>query len=624
MMQISKIRLGFKTIISLVLISCFQFAVNAQLSNAATNPKSTPSKETYLTNIEKLPVFFRKNMGQWEDNIIYRGSSPGWSANVNFMKNGLSMGFIREEASDENSPEHSKTELRKKDYLIWNLLFKNANPEAIISANGEEDSHANYLYGSDASKHHINVPDYRIVNYQNIYPGIDVNYYSTGKNLKYDYLVHKGANANQLQLTCEGIKNLSINTKGQLEITTPWGILIEEIPESYQIINGKKSEVKVKYKLIDATTFSFNIGEEYDQTQDLIIDPVTLEWSTYVGGGPGGDGYLYDIAIDDQGNIYGGGWYSDFFPTTAGVFDNTFNGNMGRPYGDAYAFKLDATGSTLIYSSYLGGSGNDMVKGIIVNTAGEAFVVGITGSPNFPVTTGAIQTNNGGGAFDVFVARINSTGTALIYSTYLGGSGWDSGIDIAVNNLNEAFITGNAQSGFPTVAGSYDTSPNGGADAFISKLNSTGTSLIYSTYVGGGAGDYGYGIAINGSGEAFITGSTNGTFPTTAGAFDASFNGNSDVFITRMNAAGNTLIYSTFIGCNDYDYAQAIAINSADEAYITGNTATWIGPTNSFPVTPGAYDVTFNGGRYDAYALRINSTGTAYLFLMHKHHNAHH
>ena len=287
----------------------------------------------------------------------------------------------------------------------------------------------------------------------------------------------------------------------------------------------------------------------------------------------------------------------------------------------AYNPDLPLVIDPLVYSSFLGGGGLDDGSAIAVSASDEVFVTGRSQSSTitFPTTVGASDTNHNVDAFDAFVTRLNSTGTALVYSTFLGGSAGDSGEGIAVNAANEAFVTGSTGGGvndFPTTATAFDTSHNGGNDGFVTRLNSTGTALVYSTFLGGSGIDYGQGIAVNAANEAFVVGSTADAvtdFPTTATAFDTSHNGGNDGFVTRLNGTGTALVYSTFLGSSLDDDVGGIAINTADEAFVTGGT--WDAPT-AFPTTAGAFDTRFFNGeaRTDAFVTRLNSAGTALVY----------
>ena len=332
----------------------------------------------------------------------------------------------------------------------------------------------------------------------------------------------------------------------------------------------------------------------YDDAFVTKLNPTgtALVYSTYLGG------TSYDtgtgIAVDTAGNAYVTGTTgSADFPTTLGAYQTTYGGN-----GDAFVTKLNPTGTALVYSTYLGGTSDDVGYGIAVDTAGNAYVTGYTTSyttsPYFPTTAGAYQTSFGGGYDDAFVTKLNPTGTALVYSTYLGGTSDDVGYGIAVDTAGDAYVAGYTTSPFPTTAGAYQTTFGGGYDdAFVTKLNPTGTALVYSTYLGGTSYDTGTGIAVDTAGNAYVTGTTGSAdFPTTLGAYQTTYGGNGDAFVTKLNPMGTALVYSTYLGGTGNEVGYGIAVDTAGNAYVTGFTTS----TTDFPTTAGAYQTSFGGG----------------------------
>ncbi len=320
-----------------------------------------------------------------------------------------------------------------------------------------------------------------------------------------------------------------------------------------------------------------------------------LTYSTYLGGSASEGGY--GIAVDGSGNAFiTGNTYSSDFPTTAGAYDTSLNYN-----NDVFITKLNSTGSTLSYSTYLGGSSYEYGEGIAVDGSGNAYVTGGTSSFDFPATFGAYDTIHSGDN-DVFITKLNSTGSALSYSTFLGGGNAERGYGIAVDGSGNAYVNGNTWSAdFPTTPGGYDPSHNGGNDVFITKLNSTGSVLSYSTFLGGSNFDYGEGMSIDASGDTYVIGYTSSSdFPTTPGAYDTSYNSGWDVFLTKLNSAGSALSYSSFLGGSDNDYCCGVAIDRSGNAYLTGYTS-----SSDFPTTPGAYDTSYNGEYMDAFITKI-------------------
>ena len=326
-----------------------------------------------------------------------------------------------------------------------------------------------------------------------------------------------------------------------------------------------------------------------------------LVYSTYLGGD------FYDVglcvAVDAAGNAYvTGHTQSNNFPTTPGAFQTTSGG------GDAFVTKLNAAGSGLVYSTYLGGSGFDLGFGIALDALGNAYVTGYTDG-SFPVSSGAPQPTFGGGQNDAFVTKVNVAGSALIYSTYLGGSGYDLGFGIAVDAVANAHVTGFTDGSFPVTTGASQTTFGGGqGDAFVTTVNSLGTGLLYSTYLGGIDYDQGTGIAVDALGSAYVTGTTVSTDFPILSAFQAAYGGNGDGFVTKLNPMGSGLVYSTYLGGSDGDAGIGIALDALGGAYVAGVTE-----SSNFPVTSGVPQATLGGGR-DAFVTKLNPVGSGVVY----------
>jgi hypothetical protein len=363
-----------------------------------------------------------------------------------------------------------------------------------------------------------------------------------------------------------------------------------------------KKQVQAKFAQRNgAWQFQFS---GYDKAQPIIIDP--LIYSTYIGGSDIDEGN--GIAIDSSGNAYITGYtFSSNYDIIPGAFQTTFGGVF-----DVFVTKLNSTGSDLIYSTYIGGNDLDQGYSIAIDSSGNAYITGISRSTNYDITTGAFQTTYGGGDLDVFVTKLNSTGSALIYSTYIGGSGKEEGRAIAIDGTGNAYITGYTfSSNYDIIPGAFQTAFGGVVDVFVTKLNSTGSALIYSTYIGRGDADLANAIAIDGSGNAYITGFTwSSDYPITPGAFQTTYGGGAyDVFVTKLNSAGNQLIYSTYLGGYGSDIGYAIAIEGSGDVYISGGTT-----SINYPTTPGAFQTAYGGGDTDVFISKLNSTGTALLY----------
>jgi len=337
-------------------------------------------------------------------------------------------------------------------------------------------------------------------------------------------------------------------------------------------------------------------------------DEIDLLWGTFLGGKDTDRGL--GIAVDGTGCVYvTGQTRSVGFPTTVGVYDETYNGGFER--GDVYVAKFNPTGSDLEYATYLGGSGDDVGYGIAVDGSGSAHVTGFAesypGAVNFPTTTGAFdETPNG--YYDVFVVKLDPAGAALDYSTLLGGGDYDLGYQITLDNSGNVYVIGRTSSvNFPATPGVFDETHNGDEDVFVVKVNLSGSDLDYATYMGGGLWERGYDIAVDSAGCAYVTGRTNSSsFPVTPGAFDETHNGGRDVFVSKLNAAGSDLEYSTFIGGSAWDWGNSVVLDDVGSAYVTGRTY-----SPEFPTTPRAFAPIHNGGIADAFVVKLHPTGSA-------------
>jgi len=328
------------------------------------------------------------------------------------------------------------------------------------------------------------------------------------------------------------------------------------------------------------------------------LPPIYVEYSTYLGGNSNQGSSGLAIAVEN-GDVYlVGSTLGDDFPTTSGAY------NMVRPnrFKNIVVTKLNPTGSTLEYSTYIGGNSHSNGLGIAVDVTGNAYITGYTGASDFPTTPGAFSPVISGTG-DAFVTKLNSTGSALIYSTYIGGNEGDQAFDIDIDSSGNSYITGyTASNDYPTTPDAVGSGVSGVGDAFVTKLNASGTALEYSTTLGGNSNDDGRSIAVDNSGNAYVTGDTSSSdFPTTSGAFSESYIGgpHQDAFVTKLNASGSALEYSTYFGGIDADHGYSIVLDSNENVYITGTTS-----SDDFPTTSGVYSQSFNGD-HDAFIAKF-------------------
>jgi hypothetical protein len=492
---------------------------------AAVPEGKAPVQEAY----GKLPLVFEANRGQTDPQVQFLSRGPGHTLFLTPTEAVLVLSKWEESSK-------GKFESRQKAIrTVLRMAFLGANAEPRVVGHDELPGKANYFIGNDPTKWRTHVPTYAKVQYRDLYPGVDLIYYGTHRHLEYDVVVRAGADPNRIVLGFQGADRLEVDAQGDLVLRTAAGAIRQRKPVIYQEVGGVRKEIPGGYVLTGEHQVGFKVAA-YDTSQPLVIDPA-LFYSTYLGGTGGDTGAA--IAVDAAGNAYVTGVTdSSDFPTTTGAFQTTFSGGIN---GDAYVTTLNPAGSAVVYSTYLGGSGDENGVGIAVDAAGNAYVTGFTNSSNFPTTTGAFQTTFSG-LDDAFVTKLNPTGSVLVYSTYLGGSGgYDHGNGIAVDAAGNAYVTGQTvpytiySSNFPTTTWAFQTTLGGGYDAFVTKLNPTGSALVYSTYLGGNDNDQGFGIAVDAAGNAYVTGYTNSSdFPTTTGAFQTTLGGGNDAFVAKI------------------------------------------------------------------------------------------
>jgi hypothetical protein len=484
------------------------------------------------------------------------------------------------------------------------MKLRNANPAAKVTGVDQLAGTSNYFIGNDPAKWRSNVPTYAKVKYEGIYSGIDLVYYGNQRQLEYDFIVAPGADPRRIAFEISGAQRIRKDEHGDLvlQMKTDEDEIRWHKPVVYQEKDGARQVIAAHYSITDKNRVGFELAK-YDASRTLYVDP--LIYSTYLGGG--GDDGGSGIAVDSAGNAYVTGTTgSTNFPTVNPMQSANAGGN------DVFVAKINPAGTTLVYSTYLGGSNNDAGYGIAVDSAGNAYVTGTTSSTNFP-TMKPLQPNYGGGLSDAFVAKIDPGGSALVYSTYLGGGQEDQGIGIAVDSAGNGYLTGlTSSTNFPTVNPLQPANGGGQYNAFVSKINPAGSAFVYSTYLGGSGsfGETGYGIAVDSAGDAYVTGYTySADFPT-KNPLQPTLRGVNNAFVTRINSAGSAFIYSTYLGGGG-DFGRGIAVDGTGDAYVTGNT-----PSPYFPTTPGAFQRYCSNSCFkgDAFVTKINPAGSALIY----------
>jgi hypothetical protein len=673
----------------------------SQLSrNALARPAESAAvavqatKAAFAKMYDELPVRFEANLGQTDPQVkfISRGADSALfltatDAVLTLDQSSENDGRSQNPTSSAKLLRGMPAQLAKRSRVAVRMSLEGANSGAEVRGLEPLPGESNYFIGNDPRNWRMNVPAYSKVKYHGIYPGVDLIYYGRHRALEYDFVVAPGADSGRIRLKIAGADRISISPDGDLVMRTAGREVQLERPRIYQRNGNIEKPVQGGYFLASVDEVGLRVGP-YDRKRELIIDPV-LQYSTFLGGTTS-DAALA-IAVDSNGDAYiTGRTNSADFPTSSGSVQTSLRGAT-----NAFVTELNPTGSALVYSTYLGGTNasgtnGDQGMAIAIDAQGDAYVTGGTDSANFPIAN-AFQSTLKSAAGDAFVSELSPTGSALLYSTYLGGSGpsGDFGAGIAVDTNNSAYVTGATSStNFPVQVPLQATLKNSVSAGFVTQFSVGGSTLVYSTYLGGSGalGDSGDAIAVDSSGNAYVTGATSSTdFPTTSGAYQSALKGSGiNAFVTEILAGGGSFAYSTFLGGSTADggLGFGIALDPSNNVYVTGLTSapdfpitagaaqsalagsgghafvskltpsasgtgslvysTFLGGSNNaafadvgdgiavdvsgdanvtgkalsadFPVTPGAFQATLKSAGGNAFVTRLNATGTAFLY----------
>ena len=580
-------------LIFFVIFSFIAVLINDCFSALNSKKSATSPKLKAFASYEKLPLFFIENRGQLNDKVCYY--LKGRKAGIYFTKEAIVYDLLSP-LKEKNSSQLVNNKQEAFNRFSFIIKPVGANRDVRLYAKEERSGRVNYLRGNNPERWLTNIPLYKTIIYKGLYKGIDLTIYGSNSQMEYDLIVSPGADPRTISLACNGIDSLELDDRGNLIIKTPLGDIKHLKPRIYQEIDGRHYDIDGSF-VVSHNTFSFDI-KDYNKDYALIIDPLTLSYSTYLGGDDN-EG-AYKIAVDSSGNAYVTGYtWSTDFPSWSGYQWE----NWGKR--DIFVTKFRQSDNTLLYSTFLGGSESETGRGIAVDAQGNAYVTGYTDSSDFPVIN-AYQAVYGGGDADAFVSKLGPDGFTLIYSTFLGGSESDWAYGIAVDSLGNAYVTGETYStAFPT-KNAYQVSGGGTfQDTFVTKLAPAGSSISYSTFLGGGNSDWGNAIALDASGNAYVTGGTKSSDFPTHNAYQSTYGGGDiDAFISKLGPNGTTLTYSTFLGGSKSDRARDISVDSSGNTYVTGYT-----DSTDFPKV-NAYQATYGGGDTDAFISKLGPGGT--------------
>jgi len=531
------------------------------------------------------------------------------------------------------------------------LQFTGANSQAQVRGDGVLSGTINHLTGSQPAQWRTGIPTFARVQVAEVYPGISLLYYGNQQRLEYDFTVAPGASPEAITLHFTGADRIALNAQGGLVLHLGQDEILQPAPFIYQTVEGVRREISGGYKLLGAHEVAFTVGR-YNPSLPLVIDPV-LAYSTYFGGTL--VEAAWSVAVDAaDGSVFLAGqtlskkaisntkYANDDFNTsspfsTPGAVQEDFGG--GKITGDGFVARFDQTGTNLIYLTYLGGSADDFVSSVTVDTNGNAFMTGFTDSPDFPTAnalypqiSGVINQKTKAYPGDAFIAQLDASGSNLVYSTYLGGAGLDVANSIALDASGNAYVAGTTtSSNFPTLnpvvfrlAGSTNPVLNqlaGTNNAFVTELSAGGSNLIFSTYLGGKNYDVAEGVAVDSGGNIYVTGFTLSTnFPTT-NALSAALNQNVkdknksvpyDGFVSQLEPGGSHLVYSTYLGGTNNDVAYKIACDTDGNAYVTGFSGSPDFPNTTTNVL-GLYSMVSsnknNSGDVDAFLTKLDPAG---------------
>lgn len=560
---------------------------------------------TFSPDFGKIPLYFISNQGQMDKHALYYARTQRYT--LWLTSEGLVFDFIKKESTSKNNDKQKNNKMTqlpgkfddqsniKYQREVSRLIFQNANPHPVVTPIDGTDYKVNYFIGNNKKKWKMDIPTSKAILYQEIYNRIDLKIYGMEREVEYDWKVKPGGRVSDICFKYQDVKSVTIDGSGHLVIDTRMGQLVHKKPVGFQVIDGKLIDIPVAFKQIDPFTYGFQAGS-YNTNYELIIDPLVLVYSTYLGGSNVDN--VYSIAVDNSGCAYVAGYTGSINFPLRNPIKNTLEVN----YLDGFITKFSSTGNSLIYSTYIGSSNIDYCYGVAVDSNNCAYVVGYTRGSDFP-TQNPYQVTFGGN-IDAFITKLSSTGNSLIYSTFIGRSDNEYACAVTVDNSGAAYVVGAAALNFPITSSAFDTTYNGGGrDLFVLKMLPSGTDIIYSTYLGGSKTEDVTDLVVDDSGVLYIVGNLDSIDFPTQNAYKGYISGIWDAFITKVNASGSGLEYSTYFGGTNTDQIHSVAIDSSKSIYITGYSN-----SSNFPIVNAYRD--WMAGINDAFVTKFSPSGS--------------
>ena len=577
---------------------------------------------------EESLIRFTENKHQWNEAVAYRAQLDGGAL---FIEKSGKLTYHLYDKDDFRGRHLGRTHSDNLKFHAYSVNFIGANNSPQTRAEIPSEDYVNYFIGKNSLQWATNVHHYKKIQVKNLYQNIDAEYTGGAQSIKYNFIVKPGGNPADVKVQYNSVESIKLKNN-ELHILTSVSESIEQKPFVYQVIDGDTIEIPSKF-VLQGNIVSFKLLKKYDATQVLIIDPLLVFAAS---SGSTADNFGMTATYDSRGSLYTGGTaFNVGYPTTAGAYDVSYNGNVSDGFTDVVITKYDSTGSFLRYSTYLGGAtSSEIVTSLIADKNDNLCLYGATGSSDFPTTIGCFDDVFNGGDFlnypqngtlflggtDIYVAKLNKTGTTLMASTYIGGSKndgvnnnnntslYDSLMfnygdqfrgEVQVDSLDNIYIYSSTKSNdFPTL-NALDNTLGGQQDAVLVKFNPTLSGLVFSTYIGGSNGDAGYALALDDTLNIYITGGTRSTnFPTTVGSYKPAYaGGKCDGYVCKIKFDGSSIMHGSYIGTNNYDQSYFVQLDNQQNVYLYGQSL------GNMPITPGVFSV----GNSKQYIQKLNS-----------------